>query len=444
MKIIEYTLGIAPFRRGGLPRYSTDLSDELAKDNDVYVLYPGKINFLINNKIKVLERKTKHNFTLMEMINPLPVSLGLGIKTADEFMQPRDVTNLMKFIDKINPDVIHFHTFMGFPLEALKEIQKRKIRTVFTTHDFYGFCPKMLEENPYDSLKYRKCSYDCMLCKDGPSYKKMLVMQSRLYEGLKNTAIMKKIRKDQKSQLNVDEDSDNQPIASEEVNSRYLLRKYYKEMYSLIDKFHFNSTVSRDYVRRFLPNVDGKVVNITHSGLIDERSSRKYVATSNSTIKLAYVGPYDAKKGFFELVNCLEKVREAHKNFEVYFYGDIAEHPFFDNDWVYNMGIQPEGSMSSIYKNIDLLILPSLWHETFGFVTLEASLAGTPVIVSKNVGAKDILDKDNVFKDANELVTKLNRLLSDNYLDSVRSRVMEISLKYKMHEHSQDIVAKFY
>lgn len=64
--------------------------------------------------------------------------------------------------------------------------------------------------------------------------------------------------------------------------------------------------------------------------------------------------------------------------------------------------------------------------------------------MSENVGAKDILDKDNVFKDANELVTKLNRLLSDNYLDSVRSRVMEIPLKYKMREHSQDIIAKFY
>ena len=44
MKILEYTLGLPPFRRGGLPRYSTDLSEELAKENRVYLMYPGQIN----------------------------------------------------------------------------------------------------------------------------------------------------------------------------------------------------------------------------------------------------------------------------------------------------------------------------------------------------------------------------------------------------------------
>ena len=44
MKILQYTLGLPPFRRGGLPRYSTDLSEELSKDNEVYLMYPGQIN----------------------------------------------------------------------------------------------------------------------------------------------------------------------------------------------------------------------------------------------------------------------------------------------------------------------------------------------------------------------------------------------------------------
>lgn len=147
MKIIEYTLGIVPYRRGGLPRYSTDLSDELAKENDVYVLYPGRIKLLNSKSVSVHIRKTSHKFNLVEMMNPLPVSLGLGIHSAASFMASRNVTKLIKFIKEVNPDVIHFHTLMGFPMGALKEIKELGIKTVFTTHDFYGFCPKMLEDN---------------------------------------------------------------------------------------------------------------------------------------------------------------------------------------------------------------------------------------------------------------------------------------------------------
>ena len=66
MKIIEYTLGLPPYRRGGLPRYSLDLATELAKDNDVYLLYPGQM--MPNAKtLKFVEVPTNFNFITYEM-----------------------------------------------------------------------------------------------------------------------------------------------------------------------------------------------------------------------------------------------------------------------------------------------------------------------------------------------------------------------------------------
>jgi len=47
--------------------------------------------------------------------------------------------------------------------------------------------------------------------------------------------------------------------------------------------------------------------------------------------------------------------------------------------------------LSSIFVDTDILLVPSLWYETFGFVVLEALSFGVPVIVSDNVGAKDIV-----------------------------------------------------
>lgn len=42
-------------------------------------------------------------------------------------------------------------------------------------------------------------------------------------------------------------------------------------------------------------------------------------------------------------------------------------------------------------KNIDLVVVPSQYYETFGFNTLEALSFGKPVIVTENVGAKDLV-----------------------------------------------------
>lgn len=47
--------------------------------------------------------------------------------------------------------------------------------------------------------------------------------------------------------------------------------------------------------------------------------------------------------------------------------------------------------MGEIFDYTDILVAPSIWYETFGFTVLEALSYGVPVIISGNVGAKDIL-----------------------------------------------------
>jgi glycosyltransferase involved in cell wall biosynthesis len=42
--------------------------------------------------------------------------------------------------------------------------------------------------------------------------------------------------------------------------------------------------------------------------------------------------------------------------------------------------------LPAILSNIDVIVIPSLWHETFSIVAREALLSGTPVVASE-VGA---------------------------------------------------------
>lgn len=73
--------------------------------------------------------------------------------------------------------------------------------------------------------------------------------------------------------------------------------------------------------------------------------------------------------------------------------------------------------LKKIFDETDVLVAPSIWYETFGFTVLEALSYGVPVIISGNVGAKDILAQgagvviENI--DATKLFTTLQNLTPD-------------------------------
>ena len=433
MKILQYTLGLPPFRRGGLPRYSTDLSEELSKDNEVYLMYPGQIN-PFSHKIRLSKKKTKYLFQTIEMKNPLPVSLGLGIEDEDYYIQKRDITALKKLIKDIKPDVVHLHTLMGLPKEFLEYLHTNKIKTVYTTHDFYGLCPKMLKKNPQKELKTSKCTYDCMLCNVGPSYKKILVMQSHLYAHLKDSMVVKRMRSKNKS--------NNVSFSNEQINKRYNLRKYYLDMFNLIDLFHFNSSVSKEYFQQYFPDIQGKIIPITHDSLMDTRENSNFEV--NNPIHLGYIGPYDEKKGFYVYTQVLKKLDIKNK-FEAHFYGDIVDQPIFKENYCINHGILTVDELNEEYNKLDLLVVPSLWHETFGYVVLEALLRGVPCLVSSNVGAKDLLPRNWIFDSESELKKLLEELI--NNPDKIRQMKLEVpklNLNYKLDKHASDIVTELY
>ena len=439
MKILQYTLGLPPFRRGGLPRYSTDLSEELSKDNEVYLMYPGQIN-PFSHKIRLSKKKTKYLFQTIEMKNPLPVSLGLGIEDEDYYIQKRDITALKKLIKDIKPDVVHLHTLMGLPKEFLEYLHTNKIKTVYTTHDFYGLCPKMLKKNPQKELKTSKCTYDCMLCNVGPSYKKIHLKQSHLYAHLKDSMVVKRMRSKNKS--NLSSQSNNVSFSNEQINKRYNLRKYYLDMFNLIDLFHFNSSVSKEYFQQYFPDIQGKIIPITHDSLMDTRENSNFEV--NNPIHLGYIGPYDEKKGFYVYTQVLKKLDIKNK-FEAHFYGDIVDQPIFKENYCINHGILTVDELNEEYNKLDLLVVPSLWHETFGYVVLEALLRGVPCLVSSNVGAKDLLPRNWIFDSESELKKLLEELI--NNPDKIRQMKLEVpklNLNYKLDKHASDIVTELY
>ena len=105
----------------------------------------------------------------------------------------------------------------------------------------------------------------------------------------------------------------------------------------------------------------------------------------------------------------------------------------------------PSLELNKEYKKLDVLIVPSLWHETFGYVVLEALLNGTPCLVSSNVGAGDLLPDSWVFKNKSELKNKLVDLIDDpQKVEQMKYEVKQLNLPYKIDEHVNRIIRELY
>ena len=426
MKILVYGLGVPPFRRGGLVKYSVDLSEQLAENgNKVTFLYPGKISFLDSSKCKFNSKKgIGYQFECFELVNPLPVSLTFGNSIdVSKFYEFRQKKEIRKFISKINPDIVHIHTIMGLPIEFLEVLEEKNIRTVYTTHDYYGLCPKMLSSTPLEKLQSSKCSYDCMMCKVGPSIKKIKIMQSHFYQKFKTSSFFEQLRKKQRENYKVEDE--NYHFTKEQAIKRYKLRKYYLNLFSKINIFHFNSSVAEKVFRQYMPNIKGETIPLVIKGLKKETRTSK----TGSAVEIGFLGGVDKKKGFFLLKEVLGELKaERRTKFKVLCAGSSADDDFFKEDYVKNLGIISGADIEKFYKNIDILIVPSIWHETFGLVVIEAITRGIPVLCSDIVGAKDLVPSSYIFKDKEELVHKLRKFLTS--MDTRRKAFNEFSNIY--------------
>ena len=145
MTILHYTLGFSPYRSGGLVKYAMDLM--LAQKRlgcSVIAFYPGGTSFT-HRKCWVHQDKEYNGITTFELSNPMPVPLMYGVKDVESEMSSKklDISSFLRMLDMVKPDVFHVHSLMGLPLEYLQEINNRGIRIVYTSHDYFGLCPKV-------------------------------------------------------------------------------------------------------------------------------------------------------------------------------------------------------------------------------------------------------------------------------------------------------------
>jgi len=431
MKILHYFLGFPPYRSGGLTKYAFDLMTAQVKDeHEVLAMWPGQIySYFAEPKIK--ERKPLEGIRNLELINPLPVSLDEGIVDFDAFTKSCDIHIYITFLDREKPDVIHIHTFMGLHREFIQAANRLEIRTVMTSHDYFGICPKV---NLY---RYCECCDDddscrrCIQCNLAPlSLRKIQIMQSALYRWTKDTLIIKQLRKKHRGQFFSDTELPALPDVNIEVMARKYreLRAFYISMYEAIDLMHFNSTVAESIFRRYIVPKDSKVVSITHRGI--QAHTRKHMMNFKKII--LYLSPAKPYKGWNVLEEACDSLWAEGENIELRVYSYVQNpKPYM----VVNENGFDHLELITIMEEADVLVAPSVWYETFGFTVLEALSFGVPVIVSDRVGAKDIVAQNGTIVSAGNVEDLKNAIISTDLTVNIDVKDWETFLKenYEMY-----------
>lgn len=143
MRILHYSLGLPPYRTGGLTTYCVDLMmSELQADHVIGIIWPGRIQ-RIQKEVSVKTLSMWNGIYNYEIINPLPVPMDEGIVYTELFMCSAGYDIYRTFIADFQPDVIHIHTLLGMHKDFLLAAREAHVKIVYTVHDYFGICPKV-------------------------------------------------------------------------------------------------------------------------------------------------------------------------------------------------------------------------------------------------------------------------------------------------------------
>ena len=401
------------------------MNQQVESGYKVIALYPGRIKFFSHDL--VIKSRKSRGFECYELINSLPLALFGGFTEPDEFMKKCDKRVYYNFLKKINPDVIHVHSLMGIHKEFFESAQELGIKIFFTSHDYYGLAP--VPNFFFNGVDYSENNTNIswnIMSSNALSVKKLRFFQIPFYPIIRR--VLKLLGKNPKSKVAVG-------ISKQTELINYIdIRSYYKEMFNLIDAYLFNSRLARDvYIKNGVIPKTETIISISNSSIRKRNILRK----NRHKKVIAYIGPDEDYKGYFDFIDLVNDIDK--ENYEIKTYGHLPNEEC--PSYIQQNGYFTKKNIDTIYSDIDILIVPSKWKETFGLITIEALSYGVKVFVSENVGSKDLLSKSYVFRDKQDLLYKIQSTeYEEQIINTMEEHMIEVKRFYEriINEHKKN------
>ncbi len=253
-----------------------------------------------------------------------------------------------ELIDREKPDVVHVGHSMRMG-ELVKVLPLLKIPYIVTLTDFFLMCPK-----------YTLVSSGGTLC-SGPEGGRAC---KTLCPEFPDQFIARRLKVAKEILLN----------ASLVVSpSKFLATVFQKEF----------------------PALDIKVVNhgLQESSL---RPNIKHYAKGDG-ITFAYAGSLNPHKGVHLLIEAFQKIVDPRARLQIYGSGPDPSYNHRllvmaqEDPRIEFCGVYDGGQVGEILGRVDVLVLPSLWHENSPIILREALACGVPIVASKTGGMTEAI-----------------------------------------------------
>jgi len=201
-----------------------------------------------------------------------------------------------------------------------------------------------------------------------------------------------------------------------------------------------SKAIISDIEKTYGVDIEAKALVATH-GTFEPASSKGIELAAKmgddrigGVVRVAYVGRFEARKGFDLACDALRRVLQKPMNVEVHLVGDVmsddirsllsamgADELLKDRRVTFH-GLVTREELDTIYLESDICVMPSR-YESFGLVAIEAMAAGVVVVAADAGGLAEVVEDgisgylvSSSVKDGSKIAEKIMLLLQDRAL----------------------------
>lgn len=387
LRILQVAHSFPPHNTAGTEVYTCNLSCELAKRHRVFVFY--RINNREKNEFEIV--KTEYKGLHIYALNNTFADCGSFEMLCDNKIITDKFAGLL---DEIKPEVIHIQHLLFLSIGIIEAAKKKNIPIVFTLNDYWLLCPQgQLLRNNTNACQENAVS-DCVKCMKYQLSLKKGVMG--IYRSLRDkfpVFLIQMIKNIYFAYARLSF------LSKEEEKKQIELReRRIKQACAMVDIFLAPSRFIREKFTDF--GIPQHKIIISPYGLNTLYFNKIEKKEQRGKIRFAFIGTFLPAKGAHVLISAFNRMRR--RNAELKIYGSQRLYKGFEyylkfikktgrNKNIHFMGGYKNEDIGSIFSEVDVLVVPSIWYENAPLVIQEAFLAKTPVIASRIGGIPELV-----------------------------------------------------